>query len=317
MGASRITSILSHLFSLRNCVLLSVLVHLVIFSFPCKNNTVKAMPGSISMALVSGTGKIGHGKESINVSTRSDKFVTQPKAVQQEKSPAPDNKQQSMVQPERKPAPVVRRASAVSTASQKRPVKKAASAVKTKSKPVVRPRKVVKKKDVHPAAPAKKIHDHEVVAKKNQPVKAKDADTPEKQVVKTGQNAASNTGQEVANADQGIHAQSSRSAGGSTSEGPLHARIGSLFGPKITRWVRPKYPRKARAMGQTGLVVLRITIDSLGSPVQVEVVQKAGSGFDEAAVTAVKKSSFSPATHKGDPVACIALLPVHFTLKGN
>ena len=109
-----------------------------------------------------------------------------------------------------------------------------------------------------------------------------------------------------------------QSAGGKgTAKGPIHAEIGSLYGPKIVHWTRPRYPRKARANGRTGLVVLRITIDSSGTPTRIEVMREAGFGFDEAAVSAIRNTSFTPATQEGRPVACIALLPIHFNLKGH
>jgi protein TonB len=62
-------------------------------------------------------------------------------------------------------------------------------------------------------------------------------------------------------------------------------------------------------------VVLRLHIDSDGQVAKVEVVTSAGYGFDRAAVAAVKRSRFQPASRNGRPVACLALLPVEFKLR--
>ena len=110
--------------------------------------------------------------------------------------------------------------------------------------------------------------------------------------------------------------------GGTGGDGQVHgysvteARFGSAGGPDFLKRALPKYPRIAREMGKEGTVLLRVTIDEQGRPVEVEVLDTAGSGFDEEAVQAVKKSVFTPAKKDGRPVACRALLPVRFVL-GN
>jgi len=64
-----------------------------------------------------------------------------------------------------------------------------------------------------------------------------------------------------------------------------------------------------------GKVVLRLTIDEKGNLVNVEVVEDAGYGFAEAAIAAVKKSTFTPPMFNGRPVKAGALLPVKFALR--
>jgi periplasmic protein TonB len=61
-------------------------------------------------------------------------------------------------------------------------------------------------------------------------------------------------------------------------------------------------------------VLLRLTIDERGRLLDVEVLKRAGSGFDEEAVKAVKDSSFSPAKMDGRPIRCRAQLPIRFVL---
>ena len=76
-----------------------------------------------------------------------------------------------------------------------------------------------------------------------------------------------------------------------------------------------RLPERARRLGQEGKVVLRLRIDARGNLLRAEVVQDPGYGFGEAAVAAVKRSSFRPATIAGKPVSCIARLPIRFVLR--
>ena len=101
---------------------------------------------------------------------------------------------------------------------------------------------------------------------------------------------------------------------GSTS-GPV--AFGSGEGPKFLRRALPHYPRHARDMGREGTVVLSIGIDEKGNLMNVEVVQRAGYGFDEEAIRAVRDSSFKPAVRSGRPTACQANLPVRFVLRSS
>jgi protein TonB len=71
----------------------------------------------------------------------------------------------------------------------------------------------------------------------------------------------------------------------------------------------------ARRLGKEGKVVLRLFINEKGRLLNVEVVERAGYGFTEAAVEAVKMSTFSPAHEKGVSTASKALLTIRFVLK--
>jgi protein TonB len=63
------------------------------------------------------------------------------------------------------------------------------------------------------------------------------------------------------------------------------------------------YPSDARRMGFEGRVVLKVGIDRHGAVRSVRVVKKAGYGFDEAAIRAMWKFTFTPArTRDGQPV---------------
>lgn len=97
--------------------------------------------------------------------------------------------------------------------------------------------------------------------------------------------------------------------------GPLLTTFGSATGPAFLRRVLPEYPELAKRLGKEGRVVLRLHLDARGNLQRVEVVERAGYGFEEAAITAVKQSAFRPAMVDGEPRACIALLPIRFVLK--
>jgi len=76
----------------------------------------------------------------------------------------------------------------------------------------------------------------------------------------------------------------------------------------------PQYPMRARKLGKEGTVLLLITLCEKGRLVSVDVVEKAGFGFDEAALSTVRQSIFRPARRDGRPVACRAYLPIAFRL---
>ena len=91
--------------------------------------------------------------------------------------------------------------------------------------------------------------------------------------------------------------------------------FGSPGGPGIERMVMPEYPREARRLGKEGTVVLKLFLDAAGEVASVEVLQTPGYGLDEAAREAVRRSRFRPARAGGVPVACQAILPIHFRLR--
>ena len=97
--------------------------------------------------------------------------------------------------------------------------------------------------------------------------------------------------------------------------GPIDSRFGDADGPRFVERVMPRYPELARRRGREGLVVLRLTIDADGTLRDAQIVEKAGFGFDEAALSAARASTYSPARRAGRAVDCVSLLPVRFALK--
>jgi len=105
--------------------------------------------------------------------------------------------------------------------------------------------------------------------------------------------------------------------GAGAGRGPSDTAFGSGNGPRFLSQAAPKYPKLARELGKEGTVLLRLTINERGQLTDVEVLKRAGSGFDEEAVRAVKESRFSPARKDGKPIICRACLPIRFVLKGS
>ncbi len=96
---------------------------------------------------------------------------------------------------------------------------------------------------------------------------------------------------------------------------PYRGPFGVGEGPRFSRTVMPEYPGFARRRGIEGKVVLKLRIDEKGRLKGVEVIEPAGFGFTDAALRAVRQSSFIPAHRNGRPVPSEAILTVRFRLK--
>jgi len=95
---------------------------------------------------------------------------------------------------------------------------------------------------------------------------------------------------------------------------PPEVAFGSLQGPSFRKQVQPVYPTVANRRGRTGRVLLRLSITETGQLTRVEVLDDPGHGFAEAALEAVRQSSFVPAHHNGKPIAVRTILPIRFKL---
>ena len=73
----------------------------------------------------------------------------------------------------------------------------------------------------------------------------------------------------------------------------------SVSPPELVKGVEPEYPPAARPKRLEPTVVLTLSIDEAGAVTNVEVVESAGPGFDEAMIAAAKQFVFRPA-HRGD-----------------
>jgi protein TonB len=77
----------------------------------------------------------------------------------------------------------------------------------------------------------------------------------------------------------------------------------------------PEYPREALTNGVTGTVVLLVTVNADGDPVDVKVEKSSHDrSLDRAAVEAAKKWRFNPKTENGKRVEGVVRVPVDFNL---
>jgi|GEM_PF-859889 len=96
---------------------------------------------------------------------------------------------------------------------------------------------------------------------------------------------------------------------------PLETSFGETNAPTFLHREIPVYPPSARRRGKEGRVVLTLLIDQTGKVRKIDVTQPAGYGLTEAAIEAVRKSTFAPASVNGRKVVSRAVLPVRFKLE--
>jgi TonB family protein len=77
----------------------------------------------------------------------------------------------------------------------------------------------------------------------------------------------------------------------------------------------PRYPADALRNNETGTVLLRITVDERGEPVNVEVARSSRSrSLDRAAAQAARRWTFRPAQQNGRAVTATVEVPIAFSL---
>ena len=87
--------------------------------------------------------------------------------------------------------------------------------------------------------------------------------------------------------------------------------------PVLLQAVAPEYPPAALAAGKTAKVKVRIAIDATGIVEKVEVVDKVGDGFDEAAVAAAMQYVFEPAEFEGKPGPITVETTINFVIEAQ
>ncbi len=96
--------------------------------------------------------------------------------------------------------------------------------------------------------------------------------------------------------------------------GPMQIS-GNVLAPKRIYSPDPHYPEEARHARVQGVVILQTIIDTSGNVTDVKVLKGLPSGLTEAAVEAVSKWRFEPATLEGKPVAVYYLVTVSFSVQ--
>ncbi len=74
------------------------------------------------------------------------------------------------------------------------------------------------------------------------------------------------------------------------------------------------YPEKAKQNGTEGKVFLQVYIDETGRVVKTSIIKSAGDILDDAAVSALRKTRFTPGIVEGKPVKVKLVIPVVFKL---
>lgn len=75
------------------------------------------------------------------------------------------------------------------------------------------------------------------------------------------------------------------------------------------------YPENALRLGIEGTVVVDVFVGSNGSALRTKIIQSDNSMLDNAALDAVRKSSYSPAIQNKQPVPSWIQIPISFKLK--
>lgn len=115
--------------------------------------------------------------------------------------------------------------------------------------------------------------------------------------------------------NQGVGKAKAPIASNTESQGIAETRFGEMGAPAFVHREMPVYPIMARRLGKEGRVILRLLIDRSGKLQKVEVVEFAGFGFTEAAIEAVKNSTYLPARRNGEKITTKALIPIRFHLQ--
>lgn len=104
----------------------------------------------------------------------------------------------------------------------------------------------------------------------------------------------------------------------STTAMPLEAKIVTMpqpIGgiPALCELVT--YPDQAICMGMEGNVLLRFRIDEYGNVSNIQVIRSGGYLFDQAAIAAVSRTEWIPASHNSKNYAVLYQLPFQFHLE--
>ncbi len=98
------------------------------------------------------------------------------------------------------------------------------------------------------------------------------------------------------------------------TKGPIFVK-GDVIPPVCIKKVKPKYPEVAKRAKIEGIVIIQAIINKEGKVVSARVIKGLGKALNEAALEAVYKWEFTPATLNGVPVDVYFNLTVVFKLK--
>lgn len=101
------------------------------------------------------------------------------------------------------------------------------------------------------------------------------------------------------------------------SAGPLRPGENGVSDPFLLERVEPDYPELARRAQLSGDVVLQAVVRADGSVGEIQVLRctRSGVGFERAAIDAVGRWLYEPATQRGRPVDVFLIVHVRFVLR--
>ncbi len=85
--------------------------------------------------------------------------------------------------------------------------------------------------------------------------------------------------------------------------------------PRFIHKQQPVYPGSLREQGREATVKLEVYVDAGGKVRDIKLLQSAGSGFDQAAIAAIRASTFAPGNINGKPVPVLMRMPIRFKLR--
>lgn len=84
--------------------------------------------------------------------------------------------------------------------------------------------------------------------------------------------------------------------------------------PKVIKTSAPVYPAEARRNNLSGVIWLKILVDTFGLPKQVLILKSDNPIFNEPSILAAKQYLFTPATKNGKVIENWVTLPFKFSL---
>jgi periplasmic protein TonB len=98
--------------------------------------------------------------------------------------------------------------------------------------------------------------------------------------------------------------------------GPATAPAAGTSATLAERLPFPEYPRESRIREEQGVVTLEVDVLSDGTVGSIKVISDGGfTRLSDAAIAAVRKGKFKPATENGKPVASRVRIPFQFVLQ--
>jgi protein TonB len=121
-------------------------------------------------------------------------------------------------------------------------------------------------------------------------------------------------GSELGVPDGGGDADSGPGSAGGAAVGPVYVN-GDMVRPLLLVKVEPSYPLAARRAGLSGRVTVSAVIGLEGGVESAEVLASSNPLFDQAALDAVRKWRYRPATMNGRPVRVFFTVVVDFVVR--